>query len=175
MKNVDDPGFFSALIDRLIATENADPARVFVTGISNGGLMSHRLGCELADKITAIAPVVRTLTVKLAGQCAPARPIPVLMFFGTADKLVPFEGGIQKMGSAETPVLSAHQTIAKWAELDGCSASPKVGKEGTVERRSYAGCKGGTRVEAIIREGAGHTWPPGAAEVIWEFFEHSRR
>ena len=62
--NVDDVGFFAALIGKLTAEGGADPRRVYVTGISNGGLMTHRLGCELADKITAIAPVVRTFTAR---------------------------------------------------------------------------------------------------------------
>ncbi|MFB3827726.1 MAG: PHB depolymerase family esterase [Bryobacteraceae bacterium] len=172
--NVDDVGFFSALIDRLVASEGVDPRRVYVTGISNGGLMSHRLGCELAGKVAAIAPVVRTLTVKLAAQCRPARPIPVLMFFGTADKLVPFEGGIQKMGSAETPVLSARQTVRRWAELDGCGRPEVSRPESTVEFIHYSGCRQGARIDAYIREGAGHSWPPGATEAIWSFFRAAR-
>jgi polyhydroxybutyrate depolymerase len=164
--NVDDVGFFSALIDKLVATAGADGTRVYVAGISNGGLMSHRLGCELADKVAAIAPVVRTFTRKLANGCSPARPVPVLMFFGTADKLVPFGGGLQKMGSIQTPVLSAPETMAKWAALDGCEAEPVVVKE----RRDYTRCRAGARVSAYILEGAGHAWPRGAAEIIWTFF-----
>jgi polyhydroxybutyrate depolymerase len=172
-KNIDEIAFFNALIDRFVASHNVDPRRFFVTGISNGGLMSHRLGCELAGRIAAIAPVVRTLTVQLAERCAPARPLPALMFFGTADKLVPFEGGIQKMGSAETPVLSAHQTVAKWAALDGCSAQPETTRTANPAglRITYPGCRSGSEVVACIREGAGHTWPPDATELIWAFFE----
>jgi len=169
--NVDDVGFFNALIGRLVDTAGADPKRVYVTGISNGGLMTHRLGCELADKVAAIAPVVRTLTERLAEGCHPARPLPVLMFFGTADKLVPFEGGKQKMGSVETPVLSARGTIAKWAALDGCGAPPRVMKEPPKEHQVYEPCKSDARVEAYILEGAGHSWPPDATGIIWKFFE----
>jgi len=168
--NVDDVGFFAALITRLTAAGGADPRRVYVTGISNGGLMTHRLGCELADKVAAIAPVVRTFTSALAEGCRPAKPLPVLMFFGTADKLVPFGGGVQKMGSKETPVLSAHETIAKWAALDGCVPAPKVTKEQKTESREYRQCRANARVAAYILEGGTHSWPPGAAETIWNFF-----
>lgn len=168
--NVDDVGFFAALIGRLTAAGGADPRRVYVTGISNGGLMTHRLGCELADKVAAIAPVVRTFTRALSDGCRPAKPLPVLMFFGTADKLVPFDGGVQKMGSKETPVLSAHETIAKWAALDGCASAPKVTKEQMTERREYRQCRANTRVAAYIIEGGTHSWPSGAAETIWSFF-----
>ena len=75
-RNIDDPAFFSAMIDRFVSRRQADPKRIFVAGISNGGLMAHRLGCEMADRIAAIAPVVRTLTVRLADLCKPSRPIP---------------------------------------------------------------------------------------------------
>ncbi|MCL5744719.1 MAG: hypothetical protein M1541_12460 [Acidobacteria bacterium] len=135
--------------------------------------MSHRLGCELADKLAAIAPVVRTLTGRLADGCKPARPIPVLMFFGTADKIVPFGGGMQKMGSVESPVLSARDTIRKWAKIDGCGV-PATAHEQNVEHIRYANCQSGAEVETYIREGAGHVWPAGAAEVIWAFFEKDR-
>jgi len=171
--NIDDIGFFSALIDRFVSRHHADPKRIFVTGISNGGLMSHRLGCELADKIAAIAPVVRTLTVKLAEGCKPARPIAVQMFFGTADKLVPFEGGIQKMGSVGTPVLSARQTIDKWAALNRCASPPAVTPTAAPagSREVYQGCRESAEVVAYIREGAGHSWPPDATGLICAFFE----
>jgi polyhydroxybutyrate depolymerase len=172
-RNIDDVGFFSALIDRFVSQHQADARRVFVTGISNGGLMSHRLGCELADKIAAIAPVVRTLTNRLADGCKPARPIAVQMFFGTADKLVPFEGGIQKMGSAETPVLSARQTTEKWARLNRCAGPPSITRttEPAGSREAYRGCRDGVEVVAYIREGAGHRWPPDATGLIWAFFK----
>lgn len=169
-RNIDDVAFFSAVIDRFLAGRRADPRRIFVTGISNGGLMSHRLGCELSHRIAAIAPVVRTLTNRLADACAPARPVPVLMFFGTADKLVPFEGGLQKMGSVASPVLSARQTIEKWASLNGCGkAVVAPGPEGPTH--TYPNCRAGAEVTAQIREGAGHTWPKDATRLIWEFFE----
>lgn len=164
IKDVDDVGFLSALIDKLIATQNADPHRVYVTGISNGGLMSHRLGCELAGKVAAIAPVVRTFTTKMAEGCRPSRPIPVLMFFGTADRQVPFEGGIQKMGSAATPVLSARETIEKWASLDGCPLKPPLADKVELQ------CSQGSEVVAYILEGAGHSWPKDATQIIWNFF-----
>ena len=172
-RNIDDVGFISALIDRFVARHHADPKRVFVTGVSNGGLMSHRLGCELAGKIAAIAPVVRTFTTKLAEGCRPARPISVHMFFGTADKLVPFEGGMQKMGSVETPVLSAQQTIDRWAALNGCSKPAAVTKttEPAGSRQVFSSCREGAEVVAYIRDGAGHSWPPDANELIWAFFE----
>jgi polyhydroxybutyrate depolymerase len=201
-ENVDDVGFLSALIDHLVATRNADPRRVFATGISNGGLMSLRLGCELAGKIAAIAPVARTMPVKMAEGCRPSQPMPVIFFLGAADPLVPFAGGDQVIRSHRTPTLSGAATGEKWARLNGCgmtptraevpeAADPSQGM--TVRREVYSGCKSGAEVVAYVLEGAGHTWPGGharlteaqvgkvnpklnATEIIWEFFErHARK
>ena len=55
--NIDDVGFISALIDLMIKDYNMDPNRVYMTGISNGAIMSYRLACEIPHKIAAIAPV----------------------------------------------------------------------------------------------------------------------
>ncbi|MBI4908197.1 MAG: hypothetical protein HY820_31515 [Acidobacteria bacterium] len=98
-ENVDDIKFLSALIDSMVTKHNADPARVYITGISNGGLMSHRAGCELSDKVAAIAPVVRTITTRLAASAEIpykrfARPamftIPLQPFHHRRNPLQPF-------------------------------------------------------------------------------------
>src|SRR3954453_21116917 len=91
--NLDDVGFVSMLIDELAATLPIGRSRVFATGISNGGMFSQRLGCELADKGAAIAPVAGSLPGVLAPGCAPSRPMPVLMIHGDTDPLVPWNGG----------------------------------------------------------------------------------
>src|SRR5260221_1912764 len=56
---VDDVAFIRALIDQLAAELCVDPARVYATGLSNGGFLSHRLACELADKIAPVRPLPR--------------------------------------------------------------------------------------------------------------------
>ena len=123
-ENVDDVGFLSALIDHLVATRNVDPKRVYATGISNGGLMSLGLGCELATKIAAIAPVARTMPVKMAEGCRPSLPMPIILFLGAADPLVPFAGGDQVIGTHRTPTLSGAATGEKWARLNSCGMTP---------------------------------------------------
>jgi len=74
----------------MAATHHIDRHRVYVTGMSNGAMMSYTLACELSDRITAIAPVAGDLP---AVPCRPARPISVLAINGTADPLVPYTGG----------------------------------------------------------------------------------
>src|SRR5690606_3308049 len=89
---VDDVGFVRALIEHLEAEYCIDARGVDATGMSNGGFLSHRLACELSDRIAAIAPVAGVLGVDPA-SCAPSRPVPVWQFHGTEDPLVPYEGG----------------------------------------------------------------------------------
>ncbi len=92
-QRVDDVAFLTALLDDLTRRYRVDSARVYATGISNGGFMSQRLACEASTRIAAVAPVVATLGVELAARCRPARPVPVLMVNGADDPLVPFQGG----------------------------------------------------------------------------------
>ncbi len=190
---VDDVGFLAALIDKLAGEYSIDPARVYATGISNGGFMSQRLACELSARIAAIAVVAATIGESLAGRCKPLRPVPVLMIHGTEDPLVPWAGGKVKVGAGGR-ILSVNASIRKWASLDGCAATPTVtpsrkpSTDGTrVRREVYGGCTDGAEVVLYAIEGGGHTWPGGlqyfperfigktsrdidAGEVIWEFF-----
>lgn len=193
-KGVDDVAFISALIDDFIAREGADPKRVFVTGMSNGGMMSYRLGCDLSGKVAAIAPVAGLMFAGLADTCAPGRAVPVMMFAGTEDSLMPYAGG-QVGSDTGGEVLSAAKTREKWATLDGCTdtatktsepdSAPDDGT--TVTREAHTACAAGSEVILYTIENGGHTWPGGdqylgemiigktnrdidASDLIWEFF-----
>ena len=198
-KNIDDVGFISALIDRLVIELNIDPQRVYVTGMSNGAVMSYRLACELAGKIAAIAPVTGNIALNLYPSCSPARPISVLAINSVNDPLMPFAGGDitgpfghKKLGK----VLSASGSINFWARHNNCSLSPAITyepdkdpKDGTRARKeTYGNCKDGTGVILYAIEDGGHTWPGGyqylnrriigkanrdmdANEVIIDFFK----
>ncbi len=200
-ENIDDVGFISNMID-VIATEyNIDREQVYVTGASNGAMMSLRLGCELAHKITAIAPVIGSMPENLVTQCAPARPIPLMMINGTDDPLVPWEGGYvhifrKKLGK----IISVPQTIDFWVARNGCSPSPQISMEPDtapedntrVQKSAYGQCTEGADVVLYEIKGGGHTWPGGyqylpefligktnrdldASRAIWDFFKRYRR
>src|SRR5262249_2956371 len=77
---VDDVAFTKAILDEAASKLCVDAKRVFVTGMSNGGFMSNRLGCELADRVAAIAPVAGVVGIT---TCTPSRPMPVIHFHGT--------------------------------------------------------------------------------------------
>lgn len=202
-ENIDDVGFISALIDKMIKDYNVNPKRIYVTGISNGAIMSYRLACELSSKITAIAPVDGNIPYLLLHECSPSRAVSVLAINNVDDPLVPFEGGEiwghfhrVKLGR----VLSVNESISFWVHKDKCSAIPFIEQEpdrdptdGTrVLRKEFT--KGIDKTEVILYkiDGGGHTWPGGlqylpawligktsrdidANEVIWNFFKKHTR
>ena len=122
---MDDVGFVNALIDYVCSTYLIDTNRIYVTGVSNGGFMTTRLGCELSRKITAIAPMISTFPRALQSKCHPANPMPVMLINGTADPLVPYNGGEVKVGrKPRGKILSTDETIAFWVKHNQCFAEP---------------------------------------------------
>jgi polyhydroxybutyrate depolymerase len=188
-KEVDDVKFVKELLDDLPKVVNVDPKRIYATGISNGGMMSYRLAAELSNRIAAIAPVSGTLAVE---KCHPDRPVPVIHFQGTEDKLVPFNGPDQRTAKVFA-FKSVEETIRTWVEIDGCPTKAKTtklphnGDDGTtVERKTYGPGKEGTEVILYVINGGGHTWPGrkwpvpwlgktthdiSANDLMWEFFK----
>jgi polyhydroxybutyrate depolymerase len=173
---VDDTAFISAVIDALAAKLCTDPARVFAAGLSNGGFMSHRLGCELADKIAAFTAVAGVLGIT---SCDPSRPVPVLHIHGTADPLIPYNGG------GVNGSLSVADTIAFWATHNHCTTGPtQVFQQGDATCVVNSGCDQGADVELCTIQNGGHQWPGGediflgtlshdliATDAMWTFFQ----
>lgn len=181
-KGVDDVGFLTSLIEHFQGQYPLE--KVFVTGVSNGGIMSFALGCLAADQIDAIAPVIGGLAKNLAPTCAPSHPLPVLSIVGTADRLVPFGGGTVAYNRGE--IISAAESIALWRRVNGCPEEAtreqlsKRGLRGVTVYRELSTpekCTSGKPVIWYILDGSGHEWPgrntngAGATEVIWVFFQ----
>ena len=178
----DDVGFIRALVQRLQTQLNIDHQRIFANGMSNGGMMSYRLACELPDVFRAIASVAGTDNTV---TCTPSAPISVLHIHAKDDELELFEGGAGRERAAVSHFVAVPDSIAKWVHLNGCSASPKR----VLEVRGaycdvYAPCRGGVEVKLCVTDSGGHSWPGGtklrggasgstalsATEVIAEFF-----
>ena len=174
---VDDVGLVTAILDRLEAEMCIDPARVYATGFSNGGFLSHRLACELSDRIAAIGPVSGVMGMD---ACSPGRPVPVFHVHGTDDAIVPYNGG------GISGFRSVADTIADWANRNQCPAgAPSVTYDnGDARCETYAGCAGGADVTLCTITGGGHQWPGGenfpggghlstdliATDAMWDFF-----
>lgn len=168
--NTDDVGFLAALIDHISQDYTIDPERVYATGISNGGLMSLRLACELSEKIAAVAPVTAALSEDLYATCTPSYPISVLIINGTEDPLVPWDGGEITVGRQKRGrVLSTPDTVAFWVAQNNCEPTPAISQapdgdpeDGTqVRTEVYRQCDNGAAVALYTIAGGGHTWPGG--------------
>jgi polyhydroxybutyrate depolymerase len=190
----DDVGFVRALIADLEHSYPVDPARIYATGISNGGFFSQRLACDLSSQIAAVASVAATMPETLVPLCHPSHPVSVLFMQGTDDPLVHAEGGNVarthgrniSLADASHFWIDHNQTTKKPDSSDLPSHDPN----GTsVYRDIYSGGKQGSEVIVYTIRGGGHTWPGGpqylpvslvgktnhdinASEVIWEFFSH---
>ena len=125
---INDVGFFNQMCDYMINNYSVDAKKIYATGISNGGFMSTRLGCELSNRIAAIAVNAATIeATTIAPNCKPNRPVPALYIHGTTDPLVPFLGGqITAGGTAGGTILSHFQAIDKWVTINGCNPTPTV-------------------------------------------------
>jgi len=195
-QNIDDVGFFNALIDNLTMEFNIDPDRIFFTGISNGAMMSYRVAFEIPEKVAAIAPVAGAIPIDLLYYNISDEPISVCVISGTHDPLVPWEGGI--VGTPRNPrgtVISVPESVLFWVTHNNCSPLPNSTllpdtdptDHTWVQQDIYS--QGTDNTEVILYKvyNGGHTWPDGyqylpeilvgrtshdinANNVIWDFF-----
>ncbi|GGF74891.1 esterase [Azorhizobium oxalatiphilum] len=167
----DDVRFVAVLLDQLARAHPVDQGRIYATGLSNGALFAERIGCDLSRRIAGIAPVAGTLPVDMSG-CRPARRVAVLQIGGTADPIMPFNGGpVADFGGRGEggSVLSVARTAAFWAQANGCggAGAPEALRplrpvlDPTRVLRTRYGCPAASRVTVLTVVGGGHTWPGG--------------
>jgi polyhydroxybutyrate depolymerase len=169
MRKVDDVAYFDALLIDLKRALPVDEKRVFLTGISNGAAMAHRLACERASEIAAIAPIAGENQFQTSGMCVPARGVSILNIHGTADPCWGYDGGTGACAQADNKQkLSVDTSIGDWVKRLGCDAAPtKASLPDTAQdgcsagTERYTGCVDGAEVELVRIEGGGHTWPGG--------------
>jgi polyhydroxybutyrate depolymerase len=173
---VNDVEFTSDVLSQIESRYSIDRTRVAATGFSNGALMTQLLGCRLADSLTLVAPVAGPLPVSVSPSCKPARSISVLEMHGTADQSIPYGGGHFDGVGGGTTVLSAPQSAARWATLDGCD---QVGQSSVpalaTSLTTYSKCRSHVVVELRTLEGAGHGWPADVGVLVAEFLQQHPR
>ncbi len=180
-----DVQFISDLINHLKENYNIDEARVYANGLSNGGGMSFLLACKLSEQIAAIGLVAGAYLLPWT-EYKPKRPVPAIVFHGTADPLVPFHGGSPRL--IEIPFPDIPRWVQSLAERNGCASNPEpLPAPGSASGLCYGGgaSKGEVRFYAV--NGGGHTWPGGeemprflvgktvpdvdATRLMWSFFK----
>ncbi len=194
--DADDVKFISALIDSLAAHLPVDTRRVYATGMSNGGMMTYRLACDLSDKIAAFAVVTANISPDFAHTCKPPRPVRLLIMNGTDDPIMPYRGGaVTPFNRPLGEVLSTVDTVKFWANANGCTDAlerqlpDRVPNDGTqIAITEFTSRAGNPPVVLYSVNGGGHTWPKpiggqylpprriglvsreiDASEVIWNF------
>lgn len=186
--------FIHDLIGKLVANGISDPHRIFIVGVSLGGMMALRLACDRANTFAGAAIVISGLTADLVQSCKPARPLPLMLIAGTNDPFVPYHGGTATLRESKVELASTETTLALFGKSANCgdtittTAFPT--KDPHEKTNAYLdklnGCK--VPVELIRIEGGGHTIPGhaggaasrrangphnfdvDAAKLIWAFF-----
>jgi polyhydroxybutyrate depolymerase len=184
--NIDDINFIRQLINSLVSTYKINPKKVYATGHSNGGMLSYRLACEMADKITAIA--VSGCTMVVLQPCNPSRAVPVLHMHSELDEHVPLEGGVG-ISNAYFPPLDSVFNV--WSAKDACSAPNQVvTSNAKYTLRQWTGCSNNVTIQYYLTKDGGHAWPGGlpgswmgdtpstainANDLLWTFFQQYER
>ena len=169
-----DVRFIAALVDTLEKAYNIDPTRIYANGLSNGGGMSFVLSCTLSDRIAAVGLVAAAQTLPWS-WCTDQRPVPMIEFHGTADPMVPYDGGLPTSVFAPTrfdphakPFPSIPGWAADWARRNRCGTDPiDTAVAADVTRRAYTGCADDAGVVLYTVRGGGHSWPGGKPMPRW--------
>ena len=197
-ERVDDAGFLVSLARRIVDEGLADPKRLYLVGVSNGGIMVFRMACEAPEVFAAFAAIIANMSVGLAQRCQPGKGVPMLIMNSTKDPMIPWQGGPLGFAGRYGRVISTEESMEFWRRNNSCEGSrqqkplpDKDRKDGsTVLAQQYNHCGSGAPVVLIAIEGGGHI-PPGArfgsrqliesilgkanrdisaADISWKFF-----
>ena len=182
-----DINFTSDIIDSVSAHYNINACKIYSTGFSNGGFMSHDLGCFLSSKFAAIASVSGSMMANHASACNPLHPVPVMQFHGTSDATVSYTGVGGIINSIDVDTL-----IKRWVGINNCNTTPgftampniSTTDNCTAEHYVYSNGTANSTVEFFKIIGGGHSWPGSpypisgvntnedinACKEIWRFF-----
>lgn len=191
---VDDIEFVERLLDDVGMIFRIDSKRIYACGYSNGAQFTYRLAKRLTGRIAAIATVAGHRPVKDEFDPLPSKPVSVMQFSGTKDKLGPYYGGSPpEAAGLKTTLKPVNETIKSWVEFNQCPGKPEEKRTGKAVMKRYGPCKDDTEVILWTLEGGGHTWPGGkivpnvqmlglgnlgnvnrdinASDLMWDFFK----
>ncbi len=200
-EGADDIAFLQRLIDEIGSNYSVDRQRLYVAGISNGGLMAQRLVCEQNSEFAAFASVAATGYGAMPATCRARGPVDALYQHGTHDSLVPWQGRrvVGPDGESQRVTMSITDSMKFWSDLNRCDPQvevrdlPRSGRSPKTRVRVYASksCADGAQVKLYGILGGGHNWPGAdalippkiagainfdvhASDAIWSFFDRSQ-
>ena len=186
----DDIGYFDTLIDLLVKDHHIDRQRIYMTGGSNGGMMTFVYAVKRPEKLAAIAPVVGAM---FTFEKKPSVPLPILMINGQQDDEVPIEGGMSRNPIVrrvqQAQYRSLDDTVAFWVSANRSQKMGNVVTEGTMTTTTYPATGNGAITISIVDTAGGHGWPGidlgrrgntpimsfNGAVKVWSFFKTQRR
>jgi polyhydroxybutyrate depolymerase len=188
-KKVDDIGFLDKLISEIEREYAIDPTKMYIAGFSNGGMLAYAAAARLQDKVAAMGIVEGSMSGK---EQRPTKPMPVVIFHGTEDKHVPYQGGKGKYAKFGNPVNDkpVHFAVQFWCNVNHCKPTPVETVQQDVIKDEYKTADGKPAVILYTIVGGGHAWAGGersrpwgakppksidATKEMWKFFSQSRR
>jgi polyhydroxybutyrate depolymerase len=174
----DDTGFLRALVADLVRRGVSDPKRIYVSGLSLGGVMALRMACVDSGTFAAIGLLISAMSEVTGASCQPAKPLPLLTISGTADPMLPYAGGPSIRGDS---LWSAERLVGFFRRLNGCAEAPqRSAMPGAhphkIEIDQSTKCPGGPVVFYRIVGGA-HDVPSSlnAGQLLLDFFRDKAR
>jgi poly(3-hydroxybutyrate) depolymerase len=190
VQDADDIAYFDTLIDTIVRDHGADPARIFMTGGSNGGMMTFVYAVARPERLAAAAPVVASM---FTFDATPSVPLPILIINGAKDDEVPIEGGMSRnplvRRAQEAPYKPLEEVVRFWVGVNRSDQEPEIETRGTVTTTVHAATPEGAVTEFVVDSAGGHGWPgsrsrrEGSAPIeafsgaqrVWEFFHDKAR
>ncbi|MEM7656873.1 MAG: PHB depolymerase family esterase [Bacteroidota bacterium] len=186
----DDVGFLGALLTEISQQYAADPTRIYVMGLSNGGMMAYELACQFPERIAAVGSVAGTMFKQQRTACQGSLAVPTILFHGTEDELIPILG--------KGRFLSSEEVSRFWALKNRCLLVEEVNAlpnltptdQSQAEFVHYFPCFSQAEVMRYRIKGGGHTWPGSSVELatlgptnqdidattlMWIFFQRFQR
>lgn len=190
-QKIDDVGFIRSVIDDVERAQSVDRSRIYVVGMSNGGMMTQKVAIALGDRIAGAAVFVGAL---FGDEAKPVSPVPMLILNAEKDEQVPVAGGTSTTGivarSQAKPYEPSRYAATFWAATNRCTKGPAKSQTADFVRELWTGCAGGADVDFYITKGAGHGWPGYAptrsgvtrdtgrvngTDLMWAFFAAHHR
>jgi len=196
---VDDVSFVAEVINVVRRKFAVDPARIYMAGMSNGGMLTYRFAAERTSDLAAAA-VVSAAIGSTAGNGMlpwrlqqPEKPFPIIGFHGLSDETIPFNAVTPPPANGKRRFLPVTDAIDFWQNSNGCEATPvsSISNNGTAQHLAWKNCQDGSSLEFFLLKEWGHQWPApfltnqlaedhplrgfDATKQIWEFFSRFRR
>lgn len=182
--SADDLDFIRQLIITLRSQYAIDPNRIYVAGLSNGGMLAYQIAENMPELVAAICPVSSCM-FGVANQNK--TPISVIAIHGLRDRVIPFKGGVGSYFGYPIRTTRVADAIDYWVKRNGCSATPCHEQNGSVSKDTWRGGSGNSEVCLCTIVQGGHAWPGGkrvfpladrpttclsATDLMWDFFVH---